>query len=112
MRVLNFCVLTAIVSLSGTVFGNGLFDNGTGARSRGVAGADTAWSDSVLSAMHNNPANLDTVTSRLLELGGAGGIASGESATPLATNLRCGALSARGRRRRLECGSVHSGLWA
>ena len=78
MRVLNFCVLTAIVSLSGTVSGHGLFDNGTGARSRGIAGADTAWSDSVLSAMHNNPANLDTVTSRLLELGGAGGIASSE----------------------------------
>ena len=78
MRVLNFCVLTAIVSLSGTVSGHCLFDNGTGARSRGIAGADTAWSDSVLSAMHNNPANLDTVTSRLLELGGAGGIASGE----------------------------------
>ena len=78
MRGLTFSVLTAFVSLSGTVLGNGLFNNGTGARSRGVAGADTAWSDSVLSAMHNNPAHLDSVTNRFLEFGGAGGIASGD----------------------------------
>jgi hypothetical protein len=78
MRVLTSCVLTSIVSLSGGVFGNGLFDNGTGARSRGLAGADTAWMDSVLGAMHNNPATLDSVTNRFLELGGAGVMAYGD----------------------------------
>lgn len=75
---LTFGVLTAIVSLGGTVHGNGLFNNGTGARSRGLAGADTAWSDSVFGAMHNNPANLDSVSNRFLELGGAAGIAQGD----------------------------------
>ena len=63
---------------------NGLFGNGTGARSLGVAGADTAWSDSVLSAMNNNPAHLASLTNRVFELGGRAAFADGSYRNSLA----------------------------
>lgn len=56
---------------------NGIYDNGIGARSISMGGADVAWAADPLGAMGANPAGLSFVTGPELTLGGVGGFVQG-----------------------------------
>lgn len=51
---------------------NGIYRNGAGARSMGVAGADIAWAEGPLGALGANPAGFGQLKEPTLELGVAG----------------------------------------
>jgi long-chain fatty acid transport protein len=56
---------------------NGISDNGVGARSQAMGGADVAWASDPLGAMGVNPAGLAFQTSPVMNLGGVGGFLNG-----------------------------------
>ena len=62
------CVLATV-----NVRANGVYDNGFGARSMAMGGADVAWAADPLGAMGANPAGLGFLTVPELTLGGVGG---------------------------------------
>ncbi len=77
---LNQPLLTAIaLALCYTSLqANGIYDNGTGARSMAMGGADVAWASDPLGAMAVNPAALAfQTTGPALNLGGVGGFLNG-----------------------------------
>jgi long-chain fatty acid transport protein len=56
---------------------NGIYDNGIGARSISMGGADVAWAADPLGAMGVNPAGLGFIPDPELTLGGVGGFVQG-----------------------------------
>jgi long-chain fatty acid transport protein len=69
--------LVPALLLAGSARANGIYRNGTGAASMGLAGADVAWSRDPLSAMSGNPAGLATTQGTQVSLGITGGSADG-----------------------------------
>jgi long-chain fatty acid transport protein len=62
--------------------GDGTLDNGIGARSMAMGGADVAWAADPLGAMGVNPAGLGFLTAPELNLGGVGGFLQGHFDKP------------------------------
>lgn len=77
-RVLLTAVSTAILVGTGTVHANGVYRNGVGAQSMGMAGADVAWAHDPFSALALNPAGLTALKRPEIGLGAFGGFAQGE----------------------------------
>jgi long-chain fatty acid transport protein len=71
-----------LVSLSLGVKANGIYDNGIGARSMAMGGADVAWAADPLGAMGVNPAALAFLPKPELTLGGVGGLVQGRFNKP------------------------------
>ena len=65
---------------------DGTDDNGIGARSMAMGGADVAWAADPLGAMGVNPAALSFLDSPELTLGGVGGIVQGQFNKPGVSN--------------------------
>ena len=75
------CVLATV-----NVRANGVYDNGFGARSMAMGGADVAWAADPLGAMGANPAGLGFLTVPELTLGGVGGFVQGHFEKPGVSN--------------------------
>ena len=79
----RFCLaLLGALGLSLTAQANGIYDNGTGARSMAMGGADVAWASDPLGAMGVNPAGLAFIPTPELSFGGKGGFVSGHFDKP------------------------------
>jgi long-chain fatty acid transport protein len=61
---------------------DGIYGNGTGARSMSMGGTDVAWAESPLEAMGDNPAGLGFLTENEFDLGGVGAITEGQFNKP------------------------------
>ena len=61
---------------------DGIYGNGTGARSMSMGGTDVAWAESPLEAMGDNPAGLGFLTENEFDLGGVGAITEGHFNKP------------------------------
>ena len=72
----------AFLFLVGNASANGIYDNGTGARSMAMGGADVAWAADPLGAMGVNPAGLGFLTTPALTLGAFGGFVDGHFDKP------------------------------
>lgn len=79
-------VFLLFVALVLSVRANGIYRNGTGARSMSMGGTDVAWAESPLEAMGDNPAGLGFLTEREFDLGGVGAIAEGHFSKPSASS--------------------------
>jgi long-chain fatty acid transport protein len=77
-----FAVLLVSLCLGSKAFANGASDNGIGARSMGMGGADVAWAADPLGAMGVNPAALAFLPDPQLTLGGVGGLVQGHFDKP------------------------------
>src|ERR1700744_4072007 len=64
-------------TLAGSVLANGLYRNGVGAEAMSMGGTDTAWSDTPLAAMGDNPAGLGFLDQAEFDLGGVGDVTEG-----------------------------------
>jgi long-chain fatty acid transport protein len=87
MRVKNCRQLPVICSLLlfakiNQIQADGIYGNGTSARSMGMAGADVAWASDPLSAMTANPASLANLTNSEVNLGALAGLVDGHFAKP------------------------------
>ncbi len=78
-------MLLAGVGVAWTARGNGITDNGIGARAMAMGGADVAWAADPLGAMGVNPAGLGFLSAPELTLGGVGGLVEGHFNKPGAT---------------------------
>jgi long-chain fatty acid transport protein len=76
------CALLASLALNSISRANGILDNGVGARSMAMGGADVAWANDPLGAMGVNPAGLAFLPSPELTLGGVGGFVQGNFNKP------------------------------
>ena len=65
---------------------NGIYGNGTGARSMSMGGTDVAWAESPLEAMGDNPAGLGFLTTREFDLGGVVVVPEGHFSKPSASS--------------------------
>jgi long-chain fatty acid transport protein len=78
MMLRKTCLLAlAAVLIGGALRADGIYDNGIGARSMSMGGADVAWAADPLGAMGVNPAGLGFLTIPTLNLGGVGGFLQG-----------------------------------
>jgi long-subunit fatty acid transport protein len=75
-------LLLAILALGSPAAANGIYDNGVGARSMAMGGADVAWAADPLGAMGVNPAGLAFLPTPELTLGGIGGFVQGHFDKP------------------------------
>jgi long-chain fatty acid transport protein len=75
-------VLLAALCLPSMARANGVYDNGVGARSMAMGGADVAWANDPLGAMGVNPAGLAFLTGPELNLGAIGGFLQGHFEKP------------------------------
>jgi long-chain fatty acid transport protein len=87
-RVLTWGValFSLFVVLESSIRANGIYGDGTGARSMSMGGADVAWAQSPLEAMGDNPAGLGFLTEREFDLGGVGAITEGHFNKPSASS--------------------------
>ena len=69
---------TYLIVCSQCAYSQGIYRNGAGARSVGLAGADTALGDDPLSIMHSNPGGLGYETNTTVTLGGVAGMVDGK----------------------------------
>ena len=75
-------VLVVFLGLGAGAQASGIYGNGVGARSMGMAGADVAWAADPLGAMGENPAGLGFLTAPEFDLGGVGGLVQGNFNKP------------------------------
>jgi long-chain fatty acid transport protein len=71
-----------LIAGPGCAFGNAILDNGFGAQSQAMGGADVAYAASPLGAMGANPAALGFYSKAWLEVGGVGGFVNGHFEKP------------------------------
>jgi long-chain fatty acid transport protein len=78
---MNYGVSFAVILLFGVftrgLRGDGIYDNGIGARAMAMGGADVAWASDPLGAMAVNPAGLGFLAKPALNLGAVGGFLNG-----------------------------------
>jgi long-chain fatty acid transport protein len=80
--VLNRAAAIFLLFASPRLLANGIYGNGTGARSMSMGGTDVAWAESPLEAMGDNPAGLGFLTRPEFDLGGIGVIPEGHFSKP------------------------------
>ncbi len=82
-RILTWMVATSLLLSAGSrLLANGIYGNGTGARSMSMGGTDVAWAESPLEAMGDNPAGLGFLTTREFDLGGVVVVPEGHFSKP------------------------------
>lgn len=74
---IGFAALAITCALAPSIYGDGLYRNGFGARSMGLAGADVAWAEGPISALGINPAGLGMAKDPSLELSLGSAVADG-----------------------------------
>jgi long-chain fatty acid transport protein len=79
-------IFLLLMVLESSIRANGIYGNGTGARSMSMGGTDVAWAESPLEAMGDNPAGLGFLTEREFDLGGIGAITEGHFNKPSASS--------------------------
>ncbi len=84
--VLNWVAAALVWSAGPTLLANGIYSNGTGARSMSMGGTDVAWAENPLEAMGDNPAGLGFLTAPEFDLGGVGVISEGHFNKPSASS--------------------------
>jgi len=84
--VLTWMVAALVGSAGPALLANGIYGNGTGARSMSMGGTDVAWAENPLEAMGDNPAGLGFLTVPEFDLGGVGVIPEGRFNKPSASS--------------------------